>query len=216
MQWPKGWIKASRLSIFFLKTRQIILLWKRPFIPEILKQSKDKYIDKDEDKDKEEERLEFYSRLANCWWVGGGQKSDLRRPVDPALHYWLHHPTHTLQHRAQNKLHSKQSNTQPTHRTQDRAHSSTLFYCCRREARPKGPEPALHYFYPDPLYPALGSYLELWKHSCKLFLVKKKGEKRQNKSFGVMKFRSRQQQQQQPLWVCARSTGSTPLHSTDW
>ena len=86
--------------------------------------------------------------------------------------------THTLQHRAQKKLHSKQSNTQPTLRTQDRAaqdraHSSTLFYCCRREARPKGPEPALHYFYPDPLYPALSSYLELWKHSCKLFLAKK-------------------------------------------
>ena len=48
---------------------------------------KDEHKDKDEDKDKEEERLEFYSQLANCWWVGGGQKSDLRRPVDPALHY---------------------------------------------------------------------------------------------------------------------------------
>ena len=154
--------------------------------------------------------------------VGGwGQKSDLRRPVDPALHYWLHHPTHTLQHRAQNKLHTKHSNTQPTHRTQDRtaqdrAYRSTLFYCSRREARPKGPEPALHYFYPDPLYPALSSIPRTLKAFLQIVFGQKKGEGRQFKCFGVMKIRSRQQQQQQPLLVCARSTGSTPLHSTDW
>ena len=129
MQWPKGWIKASRLSIFFLKTRQIILLWKRPFIPEILKQSKDKYIDKDEDKDKEEERLEFYSRLANCWWVGGGQKSDLRRPVDPALHYWLH-PPHThynTEHKTNFTLNKAIHNLHTEHRTEHiAAHFSTV------------------------------------------------------------------------------------------
>ena len=225
---------ASRLNksindqdcpFFFFKTRQLILCWKRTFTTGVLKQSKDKDKDKDKEKDKEEERLEFYSQLANCWWVGGGKSLTcgglliqhcIIDCTTPHTHYNTEHKTNFTQNIAIHNLHTEHKTEH--HRTEQyrtehiAAHFPTVV---GGKPGPRDRSRLSTIFIQTHFILLLALYLELWKHSCKLFLVKK-GEKRQNKSFGVMKFRSRQQQQQQPLWVCARSTGSTPLHSTDW